>query len=144
MELKEKISVLRAMKEMTQSQLADAVGVTRRAIINYESGFRVPRKSTLLKLAEVFGMGYSELVSEEENFLIEVNEKHGSKGKSDAEKLLQNANALFAGGDISEEDKELLIEALQESYWKSKLINKKYTPKKYLNNKSKNEKNSDN
>ena len=34
-------------------------------------------------------------------------------------------------GDISEDDKANVMEALQEAYWEAKIANKKYTPKKY-------------
>ena len=44
---------------------------------------------------------------------------------------LELPTLLFAGGDISEEDKANVMEALQEAYWEAKITNKKYTPKKY-------------
>ena len=53
--------------------------------------------------------------------------------------MVSNANALFAGGDITEDDKAKVLEAIQEAYWQAKLINKKYTPKKYRNNNNPNE-----
>lgn len=134
MELKEKILRLRVMKGMTQIELGKAVGVTSKSIQNYENGLRTPKKEIVVKLAEVLGVELSDLLSDEDEFLIEVHEKHGSKGKATAEKLIHNANALFAGGDISEEDKALVLEAIQESYFQAKLVNKKYTPKKYLKN----------
>lgn len=134
MELKEKILRLRVMKGMTQIELGKAVGVTSKSIQNYENGLRTPKKEIVVKLAEVLGVELSDLLSDEDEFLIEVHAKHGSKGKAAAEKLIHNANALFAGGDISEEDKALVLEAIQESYFQAKLVNKKYTPKKYLKN----------
>ena len=33
---------------------------------------------------------------------------------------------LFAGGELPEEDKDVLFEAISEAYWQSKLKNKKY------------------
>lgn len=140
MELKEKILRLRVMKGMTQIELGKAVGVTSKSIQNYENGLRTPKKEIVVKLAEVLGVELSDLLSDEDEFLIEVHEKHGSKGKAAAEKLIHNANALFAGGDISEEDKALVLEAIQESYFQAKLVNKKYTPKKYLKNQNPEEK----
>ena len=48
--------------------------------------------------------------------------------------MIHNANALFAGGDVSDEDKALVLEAIQQAYWEAKIINKKYIPKKYRKN----------
>lgn len=131
MDLKEKIATLRAMKGMTQAELAEAVGVTRKSIVNYENGDRTPKKEILLKLAEVLNVEYSELVSDEEDFLLEASDKYGSRGKAAAEKLVHNANALFAGGELSEQDKAAVLEAIQEAYFQSKTMSKKFTPKKY-------------
>lgn len=131
MELKEKITKLRRMKGYTQGELANVVGVTTRAIQNYENGSRFPKKDILAKIADALDVEEASLATDEEEFMIEANEKYGSRGKAAADKLIHNANALFAGGDVSEEDKALVLEAIQQAYWEAKIINKKYTPKKY-------------
>lgn len=131
MEFKDRLAKLRRMKGFTQAGLAKEIGVTTRSIQNYELGSRLPRTDTIEKLADVLDIDKNALLSDEEYFIIEASEKHGARGKSAAERLIQNANALFAGGDISEEDKANVLEALQEAYWRAKIINKKYTPKKY-------------
>ena len=95
-------------------------------------GTRVPKIDTLTKVAYALGVDVNELVTDSEHFIIEAKEKYGSRGKVAAEELIKNANALFAGGEISEEDKQNVMEALQEAYWRAKIKNKKYTPKKYL------------
>ena len=38
---------------------------------------------------------------------------------------------MFAGGELSEQDKDAVMLALQKAYWACKEDNKKYTPKKY-------------
>lgn len=134
MELKERLAKLRRMKKLTQAQLAKEVGVTTRSIQNYELGTRVPKMDTLAKIAEVLGVDEKALVSDEEYFVIEANQKFGSRGKADAEALVKNATALFAGGTISDEDKLNVLNAIQEAFFEAKNINKKYTPKKYRKN----------
>ena len=131
MELKEKITKLRRMKGYTQGELANVVGVTTRAIQNYENGSRFPKKDILAKIADALDVEEASLATDEEEFMIEANDKYGSRGKAAADKLIHNANALFAGGDVSEEDKAFVLEAIQQAYWEAKIINKKYTPKKY-------------
>lgn len=131
MELKEKITKLRRMKGYTQGELANVVGVTTRAIQNYENGSRFPKKDILAKIADALDVEEASLATDEEEFMIEANEKYGLRGKAAADKLIHNANALFAGGDVSEEDKAFVLDAIQQAYWEAKIINKKYTPKKY-------------
>ena len=40
---------------------------------------------------------------------------------------------MFAGGELSDADKDAVMLALQKAYWDCKEDNKKYTPKKYRN-----------
>ena len=143
MELKDRISKIRRMRGLTQNELAEKAGVSARAIQNYEGGTRTPKKDILAKIAEILAVDEKALASDEEYFVIEANEKYGSKGKAAAQKLVENAAALFAGGDISEEDKANVMEALQEAYWEAKITNKQYTPKKYRKNQNSDENNSE-
>ena len=102
------------MRRYTQAELAEKVGVSTRAIQNYEAGTRIPKKDTIAKIADVLMVDEKAFVSDEDYFVIEANEKYGSKGKADAQKLIASAAALFAGGDISEDDKANVMAALQE------------------------------
>ena len=45
--------------------------------------------------------------------------------------LVEQMGGMFAGGEMSEEDIDGVMRALQDLYWKAKEDNKKYTPKKY-------------
>lgn len=131
MELNERLAKLRRMKGLTQAELADKVGVTTRSIQNYELGTRTPKMDTVAKIAEALEIDEKAILSDEDYFVIEAHEKYGSRGKKDAEELVKNATALFSGGQLSENDKARVLEAIQEAYFEAKIINKKYTPKKY-------------
>lgn len=131
MEFKDRLAKLRRMKGLSQENLAESIGTTKRSIQNYERGVRMPKGDTIAKLAEVLEVEENALVSDEEYFLIEAKDKYGTRGKATAEKVLHSVNALFAGGEISEEDKDAVMLAIQNCYWKAKEDNKKYTPKKY-------------
>ena len=49
-----------------------------------------------------------------------------------AQDLIDGMSGLFAGGTLSEQDKDAVMKALQDIYWESKARNvEKYTPKKY-------------
>lgn len=134
MELSERLAKLRRMKEMTQVELAEKIGVSARTIQNYEMGTRTPKMDTIAKIAEVLEVDEKAILSDEDYFIIEAHEKYGSRGKKDAEELIQNATALFSGGQLSDNDKARVLEAIQEAYFEAKIINKKYTPKKYRKN----------
>lgn len=144
MELKDRIAGIRKYKGLTQAELAKKIGMTTRAIQNYESGYRIPKSAVLEKIAEGLEVTIDELASADDKFIIQATEQYGSRGKVDAMQLIEQASALFAGGDITEEDKTYVMEALQEAYWRAKIKNKRHIPKKYRKDNSGNsEKNSD-
>lgn len=72
------------------------------------------------------------LLSEDEEFVLQAQQSYGYKGAKDAEELVAGVSALFADGELSENDKDAVMRALQEAYWIAKERNiAKYTPKKY-------------
>ena len=58
-------------------------------------------------------------------------EHYGSRGKRQAEQLVAELSGLFAGGELTESDKDAVMIALQKAYFDCKEDNKKYTPKAY-------------
>jgi len=59
--LMNKIKVFRAMNDLTQEQLAELVGVTRKTINTIERGKFVPSTILSLKIARVFGVPLEEV-----------------------------------------------------------------------------------
>ncbi len=57
----EKLKDLRLKRAMSQRKLADAAGVSQRAIVDLETDRREPHPSTLGKLAEALGVEPSKL-----------------------------------------------------------------------------------
>ena len=51
----------RLQKDMTQQELADAIGVTRQTVLSIEKGNYTPSVALALQLAEVFGTSVEEL-----------------------------------------------------------------------------------
>ncbi len=123
MNFTEKLQKLRKDKGYTQSQLAEMVGVSCRSIQNYELGARYPKRNILEKMCRVLETRIEYLVSNDD-FLFIVHAEDGAKGVASAKQLLDCAGALFAGGDMSEEDKDKVMLALQNIYWKAKEKNK--------------------
>ena len=115
MKFNEKLTMLRRRYSVSQSDLAEAVGVSRKSIQYYEAGERYPRGRVLTKLAEFFNVSLEYMTSDEENYIPQ-------QGTGSAAALVNEVAALFAGGTLSDEDKDLAMRVIQEAYWDSKGI----------------------
>lgn len=132
----EKVKTLRKTKDMSQTQLAQAVGASLRTVGGWEKEGRYPKQHELYqKLADTLGCDVSYLMTEEESFITEATEQYGSRGAKQAQQILEQAAAMFAGGELSDEDKTAFMDEIQMLYLDSKKRAKKFTPKKYLNEK---------
>ena len=132
MKFGEKLKMLRREKKLSQKALADLAGITTRTIQNYETNEILPKKrDTYNRLARALAVDATDLMSEDEDFVLSAGEQYGSRGVRQANAILEQVGALYAGGDLSEEDMDAFNRALQEAYWEAKSINQKFTPKKY-------------
>ena len=67
-----RLKELRKEKKLTQQELADIIGVTKRTYIYWEKGERIPKSDKAQQLADYFGvsvaylLGYSEYVDSQE------------------------------------------------------------------------------
>lgn len=126
----EKVKTLREKAGLTQKELALKIGVSLRTVTNYETGDRYPKKRELYKtIAEVLSCPVNYLLSEEEEFISAASESFGVKGEMDAKRILFEAKALFAGGEIPEEDARAFIDELERLYFDSKERAKRFAPK---------------
>lgn len=129
----EKIRSLRKGKKMSQQELASMVGVSYRTIRSWEVEGRYPKQNILYqKLADALQCDVSYLMSENASFITEASEQFGNRGAKQAQQILEQAAAMFAGGSLSDEDKIAFMDDMQMLYLDSKRRAKKYTPKKYL------------
>lgn len=64
MQFHEHLKTLRQDKGLTQTQVADEVGIAKNTYVGYENGSREPRLSELKKMAVLFGMSLSQLCME--------------------------------------------------------------------------------
>ncbi len=60
-ELRNTLKVQRAIKDITQEELAAAVGVTRKTINTIENGIYTPSTALALRLARYFGVPVEEI-----------------------------------------------------------------------------------
>ena len=96
------ISQKRKEHNMTQMQLADALGVTFQAVSNWERGNSMPDISKLPELAELFGCSIEELLG-------------GGASAGNVEKLAKGEGQGLSLGEIAEVAPVLTPEVLDEA-----------------------------
>lgn len=129
----EKLRESRVKKGMTQSELAKAANLGLNTISNYESGKTYPKKREIYEtLASILNVSADYLRNETEEFITEATERYGYRGKQQADQLVRQIGGLFAGGELSDDEMDGVMKALQDIYWECKAENReKYTPKKF-------------
>ena len=129
----EKVHAARTSRNWTQDQLCEVAGVSKRALINYETKGILPKsRDTYYKLAEALGMDAEVVLDDDTEFVLKAGEQFGSRGAKQALQLVQQVNALYAGGELDDEDMEAMHKALQDAYMIAKQRNKRHTNKRYL------------
>ena len=127
----ERLKAARLQAGLSQDKLSAALGISKRTIINYESGETLPSSEKLPIIANFFGVSIESLISENEEFIALAYEKGGSRSAREAKELVTEVSGLFAGGRLSEEEKDTVMRAIQNAYWIAKDESKrKYTTKK--------------
>ncbi len=122
----EKVKTARSELGLTQAELGEAVGVSLRTILDYEKGKKSPRQSTLLKLAKALKVSVKFLTDdtcnnpladiEKDGYIEEARQRYGGTGARDVEQLLADNAALFAGGELSQDQKDAFFEAVMKAY----------------------------
>lgn len=141
MTFSDKIKRAREVAKLTQLELAQEVGVSQRTIASYESGGARARRSTTEKLARALKVSVKFLSDdnctnplediEKDEYIDQARAMYGSKGVRDMEELLQDNAALFAGGELSQEQKDAFFQAVMTAYVTCKEeAKKKFSPKK--------------
>lgn len=131
MKFNERLKELREKNNLTQEQLAKISGVSSRMIQRYEYGTSRPRLDAAEKIAKALNVSTDELLGNADMLIAQANKKYGARGAKQAKQLTDEVTGLFAGGDMAEEDMDLMMKAIQDAYWIAKQNNKKFTPKKH-------------
>lgn len=126
MTFSDKIKRSREVVKLTQLELAKAVGVSRRTIASYESGGARARRYTTEKLANALKVSVKYLSDdsctdplediEKDEYIDQARALYGAKGVRDVDELLQENIAFFAGGELSQEQKDAFFQAVMTAY----------------------------
>ena len=126
MTFSDKIKRAREVAKLTQNELAQQVGVSQRTIASYESGGAKARRSTIEKLARALKVSVKFLTDddcidpladiEKDDYIDQARAMYGAKGVRDMEELLRENTALFAGGELSQEQKDMFFQAVMTAY----------------------------
>ena len=131
----EKVRAAREAKNMTQEQLAEAIGMSKRMISYWENHGKVPKsRDTYPLVADALGIDVSVLLDDDAEFVVKAAETYGNRGAQQALQLVQQITGLYAGGELEEEDMDAMMKAIQDAYWIAKQKNKRHTNKRYLVN----------
>lgn len=136
----EKLINARLALNLSQVELAEKVGVSERSIYSYEQTGTLPRAAVLKRLADSLNISVAYLMDEEETeksksvdeevFLTSARSEYGYKGAQEAKAVLDKASALFAGGELDDEAKDIFFQSIMEVYLESKAeARAKFAPK---------------
>ncbi|MCL2461020.1 MAG: helix-turn-helix domain-containing protein [Defluviitaleaceae bacterium] len=142
----EKLRNARNALNLSQIELAERAGITERSIYSYEQTGALPRTPVLKKLAEELNVTVTYFLDENESdrqknidqelFIANVRNEHGSRGAREASEVLTRASALFAGGELEDDAKEIFFQSLMEVYLESKAeAREKFSSKRVVSRK---------
>ncbi|MFE4523989.1 helix-turn-helix domain-containing protein [Cytobacillus firmus] len=122
--------------KFTQGYVAKLIGVARVTYTSYENGTKQPPIETVNKLADIFDVSTDYLQGRSDTKKLsgssEKDEKDIAKRMEQIREDLTKADGLsFHGEPLSEEAVESLMDAMEYIVRQTKMINKKYIPKKY-------------
>ena len=122
----DKIKEARCSLGLSQGELSELVGVSKRSVAAYEIGEKRPREKTIYQLAKALHVSIKYLKDElcedptedieKDLYIRESEEKYGMSGARDIERMLAENTALFAGGELSQAEKDTYFQALAAAY----------------------------
>ncbi len=121
-EFARKLRLLRAAASLTQEEMAHRIGVPLRNYQNYEAGKFYPKSTAVyVRIAKSFDITVDELLGGTDGA---KKTDAAFAARMQAEEVMAAAGGLFADAELSEEDKDLVMKAISDAYWKAKLKNK--------------------
>lgn len=114
MTIGELIRAKRKKLGMSQTRLGEELGVTKGTILSWEMEKTIPNKINLKRISEILNIEESEMLFSD-GVYDRVDSPYSS-GFIHANKLANQLIGLFAGGELTERDKEAIMLTLQRAY----------------------------
>ena len=121
-----KVQEARLSLGLSMTELANNVGVSARTIQAYEHDEKKPRPAMLVKLAKALKVSVKFLKDdncedpvadiEKDNYIEDARKRYGTSGMKDMTELLDGSKALFAGGALSQAQKDAFFQAVMTAY----------------------------
>lgn len=122
MEFQDKLRQARRSAGISQGEAAKGIGVSLRTYKAYELGESRPRNRQIYqRIADLYGLNINYLLTQGEEFVFSAAELYGSGGRKEARALVEQVIGLFSGGELSEADRDEVMEAIQQAYWEARL-----------------------
>lgn len=119
----DKLRELRGIHGYTQAEAAEGIGVSTRTYKNYELGHTCPRtRQIYTQIADFYSIDLAVLLNLGNRFISESNPKQ-DLSVEEAQEAVQRVVMMFAGGSLSEQDKDLALQAIFKAYWDAKQDN---------------------
>ncbi|ATH93217.1 immunity repressor protein [Bacillus glycinifermentans] len=128
-----KLKEAREKKGLKQIEAAKKLGISNGTLSGYERDYRDPDTETLKKMAELYDVSIDELLGNQvKDDFSPKEEKDIAKRMEQIRNDLMHSDGLsFSGEPMSPEAIESLMEAMEYIERQTKIINRKFTPKKY-------------
>lgn len=115
MKFGEKLRALRLQNHLTQSALAERLGVSLRTLQNYETCKIYPKQTEIYaRIAAMFGVSTDYLLN------TEPAPAATPAVPLQPDELVARVGSLFSGGALSDEDKDKVFATITELYWQAK------------------------
>lgn len=124
--LSERLRELRINMGLTQTEIAEKLGISRVNYNRYEKGERTPDDDLKRKLADFFNVSIDYLIGHKEGYDVHsLDSPPQSKKPKDLIKFLDQSEVMFDGIPLDDDDKERVKKSLEILFWDAKQKNKR-------------------
>lgn len=117
-----KLKQLRKNARITQTELAEKLNITTRTLINYETGKCYPKQTEIYAdIASIFHVTVDFLMSENDD-LFKSEDDYKKTPQVRAKKAADEIISLMKCGDLSDNEKDIIMKAITDAYWDLKKI----------------------
>ena len=120
MKFGEKVLMGRKRIGLSREALADATGISVRAIAYYElEGKKPKQRSSMEALAKALKIPVAQLMDDDAE-LEPLSGDDCEQDRREAQRIVRQIKALYTGGSLRQDDIDAMMLAIQDAYWIAK------------------------